>query len=517
MAVPTNKAAKILAKQPSKMMTVKKTYEFDPKTDLIGKGGFGSVYKAVDTNLGITVAIKKYTGNLPAKYSLFEEIKRAIQLSHPNLIRYYDAFELENSSTFGDKIQVGVLEFANSGDFYTLLRKRPNTEVIGKIIYGILKGLKYLHENNIIHRDMKPENVLLHHQNGQLVPKIADFGISKVLDDEPTGSSMIIGTIAYMAPEQFNMVKYGKDGKLHTNLDLWSLGTIIYEAFVGTAPFGKTEHGISRSEVMRNILDKEVDGLEKIPEPFREMVKRCLCKYARDRAQSVDELLWLYEDYYDSHSAYASIFNNPRSTTNLDTAVLNEELQKLPTYDPQNPSPSALMEPAVPSKDLYYSDSADQGYDSGELASGEESEAVVAENTSSNTKVGISPWAVLFPIYTALAMLAVYLGRGLFFGGSSKASMLLYPALIGAILFVINLFSVFIRKRKYSFEWITYTLSFLVLIYFMAKSIILYQYSNMPTGLVFDFGNHSFAKIFPIIAVVLLIFSGIMTFVNRKK
>lgn len=98
------------------MITVKKTYEFNPDTDLIGKGGFGKVYRALDRNLNMQVAIKKYSGNLPAKYSLFEEIKRAIRLNHPNLVRYYDAFELEEASAFGDKIQMGVLEYVNGGD-----------------------------------------------------------------------------------------------------------------------------------------------------------------------------------------------------------------------------------------------------------------------------------------------------------------------------------------------------------------------------------------------------------------
>ncbi len=108
------------------LMNLNKTYEFNPDTDLLGTGGFGKVYKAVDKNLGMVVALKKYSGSLPAKYSLFEEIKRAIKLNHPNLVRYFDAFELQESATFGDTIQVGVLEYVNGGDLGKLLRTKPD-------------------------------------------------------------------------------------------------------------------------------------------------------------------------------------------------------------------------------------------------------------------------------------------------------------------------------------------------------------------------------------------------------
>lgn len=274
------------------LMEVKKIYEFDPKKDLLGEGGFGSVYKALDVNLQIPVAIKKYTAKLPTKYSLFEEIKRVIALSHPNLVRYYDAFELHETSTFGDKIQVGVLEYINGGDLVHFMATQPTKETISQIIIGVMDGLRYLHHNHIIHRDIKPENILIQiTENNEIIPKIADFGISKALKEGSAGSSLVIGSIEYMAPEQFNPAKYGINGALHTNLDIWALGCIITELLTGSAPFGKTASGTPRDEIMRNILDADIQTIiQKIPAPYQQVVQQCLVRNANQRAQNIDQL-----------------------------------------------------------------------------------------------------------------------------------------------------------------------------------------------------------------------------------
>ncbi len=493
-------------KGPVNMMTVKKTYEFDPKQDLIGRGGFGSVYRARDLNLGIEVAIKKYSGQLPAKYSLFEEIKRAIQLNHPNLIRYYDAYELEETNAFGDKIQVGVLEYANGGDLYKFMQQQHQPEVWSILFEGIMLGLQYLHSNGIIHRDLKPENILLHHHNGKTAPKIADFGISKVLDQTSApSSSLIIGTIAYMAPEQFSLSKYGNQGKLHTNLDLWSLGTIMYEAFTGNAPFGKTEQGVSRNEVMRNILDKDVDGFDKIPEPFREIVRRCLVKNANERVQRVDELLWLLEEHDESRSgkAYKPLFKEP-----LNTSVLREKVDQLQKDNPEL-TDSVHFEPEVPRHRPVVEDEP-------AIVETPVDKTNKKQPKSQSTALPFSP-GMLIPLVTALLGLGAWMMRANLFGGDGRVGeMLLYPGIVCALLMLVNAISILMRKNKKSFEWLTYTLSFLVLIYFFGQSILTYQYANI-SGFVFNFSNHSFAKLFPFVAVLAMLGAIVMTYMSRKR
>ena len=454
------------------MITVTKTYQFDPQTDLIGKGGFGRVYRATDTNLNMQVAIKKYSGNLPTKYSLFEEIKRVIHLSHPNLVRYFDAFELHESSSFGDKIQVGVLEFVNGGDLSGLLRTatKNDTELLKEIIIGVMSGLQYLHSQGIIHRDMKPENILLQKNGNQITPKIADFGISKVISDSSSGnSSLVIGSIEYMAPEQFNLSKYGKNGKLQTNLDLWSLGVIIYEAFCGKAPFGKTQEGISRDEIMRNILEKDLSEIATIPAPFNKIAKMCLVRSAEQRAQSIDQL---FEVLYRPLATNLS----PR----LATAVIHR---------------SHLI-----------------------------TEQIVATDSSA-LSAPISTNQYQFSVTYLLPFLTFVLGS-LFFANSAsffdvtKLHHLLYPSVISGVLLLVNIIGLFAFKAK-RHEFFGYFLSFTALLFYGIMGFLLLTYAqqkaqfaaaNLKMGT--DLNTPIFQSYYPLMALALL---GLLLAVRYKQ
>ena len=485
------------------MMTVKKTYEFDPEKDLVGKGGFGNVYKARDLNLDLEVAIKKYTGNLPSKYSLFEEIKRVIQLSHPNLVRYYDAFELEETSAFGDKIQVGVLEYIDGGDLTKVLKQKPNVKVLSDIFIGIMDGLRYLHGKGIIHRDLKPENILIKRENGQYIPKITDFGISKVIDGAGGGaSSLVIGSVEYMAPEQFNLNKYGNKGNLATNLDLWSLGTLMYEAFTGNAPFGKTQLGFSRDEIMRNILEKDLTELHKVPQPFREVVKACLVRNAGERAQSVADLYAILQQSGGNQilgSAPTSLLsqsappqlqqNSPDIVSGGDpTSVLGggAAINKLP----QNDNSTKVQKPQTVAKDDPYM-----------------KRAKLKDPLPPPSDGGFK-LVYLLPIITAIAGYAFFDSKLTLFKSSTVSqNYLIYPAIFCAAMFCINLFSLFFRKKVRTFEWSTYTFSFLVLTYYLVQSIILQNYDalNSEFGSDLTFKQHNgFARYFPIAGLVLV-------------
>ncbi|MGB1205486.1 MAG: serine/threonine protein kinase [Chitinophagales bacterium] len=462
-------------------MTVKKTYEFDPETDLIGKGGFGRVYKAKDVKIGMEVAIKQYSGNLPAKYSLFEEIKRAIRLNHPNLVRYFDAFELEETTAFGDKIQVGVLEYINNGDFMGLLRTKPDVETLTGIFEGIMHGLRYLHNKGIIHRDLKPENVLIHKEHGEFIPKIADFGISKVLSENSGESSLVIGSIEYMAPEQFNVVRYGIDKQLHTNLDLWSLGTIIYEAFTGKAPFGKTKRGFSRDEIMRNILQQNLEELQQVPEPFRKIVKRCLVRKAEERAQSVDELLAILYGQEDGTTS-KSIPQLPSSGTSVlggSTSVLNTDPSKSEPFRPSDHNYSKQKYNNKPKKQVH-------------------------EPNKPNFQDTFS-LAYLLPIATGLGAYAFFNSKHTMFSASTPLSeYIIYPAIFCALMMVINLFGLFVRRIK-QFEIAGYIGSFGITIYYLVQSYLVYAFANAyGKEVIFDFSKHPFAQAFPIVGLVTL-------------
>lgn len=280
------------------MEDFKKRYTFDVNKDLIGKGGFSKVYRAMDNYRKRPVALKFYYGIWSEKYDIISEINRMEDIIHPNLIRYYDATIIETIGALGDqeRIQVGIMEYADAGDLTSVYSKNDPI-LFKKLILDILEGLKYLHQKGIAHRDMKPKNILLSHalEDFGLVAKIADFGISKKVGIEETGAStQLLGSIEYMAPEQFNTRRFGIDNKLHTNVDLWALGVIVYEMLVHQTPFGTRSTGFSNEDILNNIVfaDLKID-YSKLEEPFRTIVQRCLVKNAAERVKTADELIAL--------------------------------------------------------------------------------------------------------------------------------------------------------------------------------------------------------------------------------
>lgn len=175
-------------------MDFKNRYQYNPKTDLLGRGGFATVYKAHDALLNRTVALK-FFANSGDKHTLIQEISRAINLERPNLCRYYDAALQENSNFHGEveKMEIGVMEYLDGGDLKTYVRAHPDK--LNKLLIDVLHGLSYLHEHGIIHRDLKPQNILIKNTSQGSVAKITDFGISKDAGSSNTSSSQLMGTI----------------------------------------------------------------------------------------------------------------------------------------------------------------------------------------------------------------------------------------------------------------------------------------------------------------------------------
>lgn len=284
-------------------MLLHNQYEFNPATDLIGSGGFARVYKAFDINLHRTVALKRFDKK-DTKYSVLNEIRRCFDFNHPNIIRYLNCFQVENTNNFGETeiVEFGVMEYADCGDFSQLIDKKTKVspEELESIVTGILDGLQYLHTPNpmhqkpaIIHRDLKASNILFTRIDGRLIPKICDFGISKEMGGSGTTTATgtgYLGTIEFMAPEQINLAKFGANGQLQPNTDLWALGCMLYEYFIGKAPFGKRADGGLPIDIQSNILDKEPDYPNSIPAPYKEMIQKCLVKDASKRVDNANTL-----------------------------------------------------------------------------------------------------------------------------------------------------------------------------------------------------------------------------------
>ena len=279
-------------------MEILNKYVYDPQLDLLGKGGFATVYKAYDKILEMPVALKFFHPQDQAnKYTIINEIKRAIILAHPNIVKYYGVETLVNRNFHGqeEEVQIGVMEFVQEGQLKTFMTQNPlSTEQLKKLLIDILEGLKYLHSEGIIHRDIKPQNILLgRDKQNRLVAKIADFGISKSADSNQASASILLGTIEYMAPEQFNPERYGINKKIGYNVDIWAFGVTAYYLLTGNLLFGSRSGDTSAAQMISKIV--AADGMEEklnsVQEPFRSVLQKCVVPDANIRTNDIDELI----------------------------------------------------------------------------------------------------------------------------------------------------------------------------------------------------------------------------------
>lgn len=273
----------------------RRRYEYGPD-DILGEGGFAQVFKAFDKQFEEYVALKFYNKGEQGKYDVLHEMKDSRSYSHKNIIRVHDAFMVKfEHAGIHSYVQVGVLEFANGGNLRDFIDTKPSREVFMKVLVGILNALDYLHsEKNLIHRDLSPENILMYKIGEKWVPKIADFGISKKIEAEVPDivqkkSTQLLGKTDYMAPEQFYPEKFGIKGKINTNVDLWSFGIILYELFLNRTPFAESDENPMRT--IQSITNDPLPDLVEIPEPYKKIIKQCLCKDARKRIQSAREII----------------------------------------------------------------------------------------------------------------------------------------------------------------------------------------------------------------------------------
>jgi len=244
----------------------------------LGAGGMGVVYKAEDTKLKRTVALKflppELTRDPEAKERFIREAQAASALQHHNICTIHDIDETTDGQSFivmdcydGQTLR----EIISSG----LL---PVDEAID-IAIQIGKGLARAHEEGIVHRDIKPANIIIT-DRGEV--KILDFGLAKLAGQvQLTKDSSTLGTVAYMSPEQLS----GKE--IDQRTDIWSLGILLYEMLIGELPFkGEYEQAITYA-----ILYEEPKALQNIPVELQDVVGKVLCKNPDERYAGVPELL----------------------------------------------------------------------------------------------------------------------------------------------------------------------------------------------------------------------------------
>ncbi|QDK78881.1 protein kinase [Spirosoma sp. KCTC 42546] len=279
----------------------KKRYPIRPNDEgtLLGVGTYGRVIKVEDQLETEWVAIKisefkgSDTKSLKAEVELAQRVPR-----QANIARYDACHRLETDTSISD---FAIMKYYPDGNLADLLRRVALTPTqIYDITRGILLGLQHLHRHRIVHRDFKPANILISRDNaGRFIPKIADFGLSKLVSDDELDSSDFDlsdgrGTPSYKAPEQI------EGSRVSFNLDLWAFGVILYEMMTGEKPFradlrNSSEQSVRR-EVEKKIITVELPArLSQVAEPYRAMIRRCLVRDIHERVRKEDELLDLLD------------------------------------------------------------------------------------------------------------------------------------------------------------------------------------------------------------------------------
>jgi serine/threonine protein kinase/Tol biopolymer transport system component len=275
---------------------------------LLGTGGMGEVYRARDTKLSREVALKVLPEAMvhdAQRMARFEREARTLaSLNHPNIAAIYGletsngvtslVMELAEGETLEERIarssKTSKLNISSSGS-----RRGLQTEECLHIAKQIAEALEYAHERGVVHRDLKPANVKITPEGAV---KVLDFGLAKVLSNDDSASmdpsnsptlsvmatqmGIILGTAAYMAPEQ------AKGKQVDRRADIWAFGCVLYEMLTGKKPF----EGETISDILASVIKSEPDWAqlpEATPPSMQRLVRRCLQKDPKQRLQAIGD------------------------------------------------------------------------------------------------------------------------------------------------------------------------------------------------------------------------------------
>jgi len=266
---------------------------------ILGRGGMGAVYKALDREVGRTVALKLIRPELasdPAMLARFkQELLTSTQVTHRNVIRIYDIAD-------ADGMKFITMEFVEGDQLRQILPdngKLPPEEAV-EIIRQVCLALDAAHSAGIIHRDLKPPNIMREAKTGRIV--VMDFGIARSIESEGmTQTGALIGTIEYMSPEQ----SMGK--ALDQRSDIFSVGLIFYELLTGNMPY-KADSAMA--SLLRRNQERAIPVVQldtSIPKGLSDIVAKCLERDLDQRYQNVQEILSDLDAFQGSRPVMASI------------------------------------------------------------------------------------------------------------------------------------------------------------------------------------------------------------------
>ena len=284
----------------------------------IGDGGMAFVYKAKDILLNRIVAVKVLRPEFVDDDEFLGKFKREAEavasLSHPNIVNVYDVGE-------DGKVHYIVMEYIDGQNLKEIIKNEGTLDEYTAldITKQIAMALSAAHKKGIIHRDIKPHNILI--SNEGRVVKVADFGIAKAVSNSTmTNIGSIIGSVHYFSPEQ------AKGKFVSNNADLYSLGIVLYEMIIGKVPF----RGDSPISIALQHINDEIEFTSEeqinIPQSVRTIIKKLTEKSSVDRYQSAEEVIEdieyieknIYLDFIKEYDNYV--------TKNIDIKDLNKQI-----------------------------------------------------------------------------------------------------------------------------------------------------------------------------------------------
>lgn len=281
----------------------------------IGAGGMGEVYRAQDTELGRSVALKFLPGDVAAHQNrvkrFLQEAKAVSALNHPNILTVYEIGRADDATFI-------ATEFVDGITLRHQMRLGLKLSEVLDIAIQIASALVAAHAAGIVHRDIKPENIMVRKDG---IVKVLDFGLAKLTErfDSLTGSEAttvalvntepgaVLGTVAYMSPEQ------AAGREVDTRSDIWSLGVVLYEMVTSHTPF----EGASKSHIIVAITDQDPVPITRftadIPEALDLIVAEALTKDLEERCQTAKEMLGKLKRLKQRMESGASISDVHRS------------------------------------------------------------------------------------------------------------------------------------------------------------------------------------------------------------
>lgn len=320
----------------------------------IGEGGMGIVYKAKCHLLNRFVAVKILKSELSNDEGFVARFKReansAASLSHANIVNVHDVGSENN-------INFIVMEYINGKTLKQVINETGRLSSLKtlEISLQIVKALECAHKNNIIHRDIKPDNILITEDN---IVKVADFGIAKVVDSATiSNSNMVIGSVHYFSPEQ------AKGMSVDFRTDIYSLGIVMYEMVTGQVPYNaEISVSIAIMHIQKPIIPPN-EVITTIPEDINQLILKALEKEPINRYQTANEMAEILKTLNEDFNLKVKLHNSSLaatmvmmtdpvvSDTNIDSTTVISQVANI-----ENDSTTIMSQVAEPKKPIIKKD-----------------------------------------------------------------------------------------------------------------------------------------------------------------